>query len=154
MQFLKIIFIMSFSLLLFAEKVEISSDSMEAKNLKKEIHFLGNVKISQLKNYLSGDKVIVYFNDNNKTKMYEAIGNVNFEFIKDKSHYKGSAKRVIYYPLKSVYILKEKALIDDLINKRHINGNEIMLNMLTGKINIKGSKKKPVKFIFDMENKK
>lgn len=145
---------MGFSLLLFADKVEIVSDTMEAQNLKKEVHFVGNVKIKQLKNSLYGDKVIVYFNDNNKTKKYEAIGAVRFEFEQEKGHYKGHADRVTYYPLKSQYILKGKAVIDDVVNKRHIDGNEIILDVLTGKVKIKGSNKKPVKFIFDMENKK
>ncbi len=30
---------------LFAEKVEITSTSMEAEELKKEVHFIGNAKI-------------------------------------------------------------------------------------------------------------
>jgi len=47
-----------------------------------------------------------------------------------------------------------KAIIDDLINKRHVNGDEITLDMTTGNANVKGSKKKPVKFIFDMQEKK
>ncbi len=142
------------SLFLFAEKVEITSDSMKAENLKKEVHFIGNVKIKQLNNWLHGDKVIVYFDENNETKMYEAMGTVTFEFIKEKSFYKGSADKVTYYPKKSQYILTGKAVIDDLINKRHINGDEITLDMLTGNANVKGNKKKPVKFIFDMESSK
>lgn len=127
---------------------------MKAEDLKKEVHFIGNVTIKQLKNWLHGDKVIVYFDENNETKMYEAIGTVTFEFIKEKSFYKGSADKVTYYPKKSQYILTGKAVIDDLINKRHINGDEITLDMLTGNANVKGNKKKPVKFIFDMESSK
>ena len=142
------------SITLFAEKVEITSDSMKAENLKKEVHFIGNVKIKQLKNWLHGDKVIVYFDENNETKMYEAIGSVTFEFKKEDSFYKGSAEKVIYYPIKSQYILTGKAVIDDLINKRHINGEVITLDTITGNATVKGNKKKPVKFIFDMEKSK
>jgi len=142
------------SITLFAEKVEVTSDSMKAEDLKKEVHFLGDVTVKQLKSWLHGDKVIVYFDENNKTKMYEAIGSVTFEFIQEESFYKGSADKVTYYPTKSQYILTGKAIIDDLINKRHVNGDEITLNMITGNANVKGNKKKPVKFIFDMENKK
>ena len=141
------------SITLFAEKVEITSDSMKAQDLQKEVHFIGNVKVKQLENWLHGDKVIVYFDENNETKMYEAMGSVTFEFKKEKSFYKGSADKVTYYPTKSQYILIGKAVIDDLINKRHVNGDEITLDMITGNANVKGSKKKPVKFIFDMENK-
>jgi len=141
------------SIVLFAEKVEITSDSMKAQDLQKEVHFIGNVTVKQLENWLHGDKVIVYFDENNETKMYEAMGSVTFEFKNEKSFYKGSADKVTYFPTKSLYILTGKAIIDDLINKRHVNGDEITLNMITGNANVKGSKKKPVKFIFDMENK-
>ncbi len=139
---------------LFAEKVEITSDSMKAENLKKEVHFIGNVKVKQLKSWLNGDKIIVYFDENNETDMYEAIGSVSFEFKKEDSFYKGSADKVIYYPKKSQYILTGKAVIDDVLNKRHVNGDFITLDTITGNANVKGNEKKPVKFIFDMENKK
>ncbi len=154
MNFLKIILFLLMSLFLFAEKVEITSDSMKAENLKKEVHFIGNVKIKQLNNWLHGDKVIVYFDENNETKMYEAIGSVIFEFKKENSFYKGSADKVTYYPIKSQYILTGKAVIDDVMNKRHINGDMITLDTITGNANVKGNKKKPVKFIFDMEKSK
>ena len=142
------------SITLFAEKVEVTSDSMKAEDLKKEVHFIGDVTVKQLKSWLHGDKVIVYFDENNETKMYEAIGSVTFEFQNEESFYKGSADKVTYYPSKSEYILIGKAVIDDLINKRHVNGDEITLDMITGNANVKGNKKKPVKFIFDMENSK
>lgn len=153
MNFFKIILFILLTGLLFAEKVEITSDSMKAQDLQKEVHFIGDVTVKQLENWLHGDKVIVYFNETNETKKYEAIGSVTFEFKKDKSFYKGSADKVTYHPAKSQYILKGKAVIDDLINKRHVNGDEITLDMITGNANVKGSKKKPVKFIFDMEGK-
>ena len=154
MKFLKIILIISISTVLFAEKVEITSDSMKAENLKKEVHFIGNVKIKQSKNWLHGDKVIIYFDENNETKKYEATGSVTFEFKEEKSFYKGSADKVTYYPAKSQYILTGKAVIDDVLNKRHVNGNLITLDMLTGNAYVEGNKKKPVKFIFDMEKTK
>ena len=137
-----------------AEKVEITSDSMNAENIKKEVHFIGHVKIKQSENWLHGDKVIVYFNENNETKKYEALGSVTFEFRKEKSFYKGSAEKVTYFPLKSQYLLEGKAVIDDKINKRHVNGDNIIFDMLTGNAKVKGSSKKPVKFTFDMEEKK
>ena len=154
MKFLKIILLISISIVLFAEKVEVTSDSMKAEDLKKEVHFIGNVKIKQLKSWLHGDKVIVYFDENNETKMYEATGTVTFEFQEEKGFYKGSADKVIYYPKKSQYILTGKAVIDDLLNKRHVNGDLITLDMITGNAKVEGNKKKPVKFIFDMEDKK
>ena len=154
MNFIKIVLFILLTGLLFAEKVHITADNMEAKNLKKEVHFVGNAKVVQGKSWIHGDEIIVYFDENNQTKKYEAIGLVTFEFIQEKSSYKGSADKVTYLPLKDQYILTGKAIINDIINKRHANGDEIMLDMITGNANVKGSRKKPVKFIFDMKDKK
>jgi len=157
LRFTKLLLPFFFLLMLHAEKVEVTSDSMKAEDLKKEVHFIGNVKIRQLDSWLHGDKVIVYFDENNETKMYEAIGEgkvVTFEIKEKKGHYKGSALNVKYYPVTSKYILTGKAVIDDLVDKRHVNGDVITLDMATGNATVKGSRKKPVKFIFDMEKKK
>lgn len=137
-----------------AQQVNISSDEMKANEENKTISFIGNAIVKQNQNIIKADKIIVYFNDNNKTKEYKAINNVKFEFVNDTSHYKGVAQKVIYQPLKSIYTLKGNAKIDDIINKRVIKGDEIVLDMQTGNAKVKGSAKKPVKFIFEMENKK
>ena len=140
------------TLVAFGERVEVVSESMEAMNIKKEVQFIGDVKVTQLGDWLHADKVIVYFNENNETREYKAIGKVTFEFKNEVHHYQGSADTVIYYPKKSIYILIGKAIVDDLINKRHIDGDKITLNMISGDADVKGSKKKPVKFIFDMSS--
>lgn len=143
---------------LHAQKVEVSSDAMKAEEMKKEVQFIGNVKVKQLESWLHADKVIVYFDENNETKLYEARAadkekQVTFQAKEKKGFYKGSAFNVKYYPLSAKYILTGKAVIDDLLNKRHINGDVITLDMITGNATVKGSSKKPVKFIFDMEKK-
>jgi len=151
---IKIVLLLLFTGSLLAQKVNITSDNMEAADMKKEVHFIGNAKVVQGKSWIHGDEIIVYFDENNETKKYEAIGLVTFEFIQEKSSYKGSSDKVTYYPVKDQYILTGKAIIDDLINKRHVNGDEIVLDMTTGNANVKGSRTKPVKFIFDMKDKK
>jgi lipopolysaccharide export system protein LptA len=137
----------------FSEKVEITSDSMNANDLNKEVHFIGNAKVKQLKDWIHADKIIVHLNEKNQAKMYEAIGNVTFEFQNEKGHYLGNSNTVKYYPLTSLYILIGKANVEDILNKRTAKGDEITVNMLTGSSKVKGSKKKPVKFTFDMEKK-
>jgi len=144
---------MLISVSLWAEKVQITSDSMKAIDAKKEVHFIGNAKVSQLKDWIHANEIIVYFDENNETKKYIAKGKVTFELHQKEAIYKGKAKKVTYYPKKSEYILTGKAVIDDIVNKRHVNGDEIVLDMITGNANVKGNRKKPVKFIFDMEKK-
>lgn len=144
-------FILSQTLL--AEKVEITSDSMNAMDLNKEVHFIGNAKVKQLKDWIHADKIIVHLNEDNQAKMYEAIGTVTFEFQNDKGHYIGSSNIVKYYPLTSIYVLTGKAKVNDVLNQRTANGDEITVDMLTGNSKVTGSKKKPVKFTFDSEKK-
>jgi lipopolysaccharide export system protein LptA len=139
---------------LYAEKINVTSTTMTAEDLKKEVHFMGDAKVVQGKSWIHGDEIIVYFDENNETKKYKAIGQVTFEVDQNTSFYKGSADTITYYPVESKYVLVGKAIVDDLINQRHVNGNEIILNMITGNANVKGSKNKPVKFIFNTKEKK
>jgi lipopolysaccharide export system protein LptA len=127
---------------------------MTAADLKKEVHFIGDAKVVQGKSWIHGDEIIVYFDENNETEKYEAIGTVTFEVDRVESFYKGSADKVTYFPVESKYILTGKAIVDDLVNKRHVNGDEIVLDIVTGNANVKGSTKKPVKFIFNTKEKK
>ena len=141
MKFLKIIlFFILIQQTLFAEKVEITSTSMRAENVKKEVHFIDDVHIKQGDDWLDADKVIVYFDENNETKMYEAIGFVTFEFKHEKHSFKGRANKVIYNMLTSRYVLRGNAVIDDndFMLKRHVSGDEIILDMFTGRVNVKG----------------
>ena len=159
MNFFKITLIILLSQLVFADKVEVTSDSMNAIDAKKEVHFIGNAKVKQLKDWIHADEIIVHLNEKNKANMYEAIGKVTFEFQNEKGHYLGSSNRVKYYPLKSLYVLMGKANVKDLMNKRSAKGNEITVDMLTGNSQVKskpkekGKKQAPVVFTFDSEKK-
>jgi lipopolysaccharide export system protein LptA len=150
LKFLKITLLFVLSLSLYAEKVEITSDSMHAESFNHEIHFIGNAKVKQLKDWITADKIIVYFDDNNQTKMYKAFGNADFEFQNDKGHYIGNAEEVEYNPNTSVYILTQKAFINDLLNKRTAKGDKITVDMLTGKSKVMGTRNRPVKFELNM----
>lgn len=154
MNFFKITLFLLLTQWALAEKVEITSDSMNAIDLKKEVHFIGNAKVKQLKDWIHADTIIVHLNNENQAKMYEAKGDVTFEFQNDKGHYIGSAKVVKYYPLKSLYVLIGDAKVEDKLNKRTAKGDEITVDMLTGNSKVSGTEKKPVKFTFDMEKKK
>lgn len=139
---------------LFAQKVEITSASMRAVNEKKEVYFIGDAKLKKLDDWLHADRVIVYFDENNATKMYEALGSVTFEFKSEARHYAGSADKASYYPQKSFYVLSGHVVIDDRVNKSHVAGDEITLDMITGNVAVKSNKQKPVKFIIEMEDEK
>jgi lipopolysaccharide export system protein LptA len=138
MKFLKIILFLTLTQALFAERMEITSAFMET--VDQEVHFIGNTKIKIDDSWLHADKVVVYLDENNETRMYEASGLVRFEINNDKHSFKGRANKLIYDKWKSIYVLKGKAVIDDndFMLRRHIKGDKITLNMMTGKVDVKG----------------
>ena len=85
MNILKLVLFLSFTATLFAQKVNVSSTSMTGQDSSKGGRFIGNAKVVQGKSWIHGDEIIVYFDENNETKKYEAIGNVTFEFDQEKS---------------------------------------------------------------------
>jgi len=131
-----------------AEKVELTSDSMNAIENKKEVHFIGNAKVKQLKDWIHADKIIVHLTQENKAKIYEALGNATFEFQNEKGHYIGNSNQVQYFPLQSLYILTGKAKVEDKLNKRTIKGEKITVDMLTGNSKVTSTGNSPVKMTF------
>lgn len=138
------------SLSLFAEKVTITSDKMKAESMKHKIHFIGNAKVKKLQDWIHANEIIIYFDENNKTKMYKALGKASFEFKNEKGHYTGNGNIIKYYPKRSLYELTEKANIKDLLNGRTAKGDKITLDMLTGKSYVEGKKNAPVVFTLEI----
>jgi lipopolysaccharide export system protein LptA len=147
------LFFLLFSLVASAQKVEVTSDSMEAIDAQKRVRLMGNVHIHQGENHLYAKEVIVSFDANHEAHKYEARGGVSFTLKENRHHYKGYANVLIYYPQSLRYILVGKASVEDKIASRRLTGERIVLNMKNGNAKIDGNHKKPVKFIFEMEKK-
>ncbi len=139
---------------LYAEKVEVTSKNFYAKDSENQAHFIDDVLVKQDKSWIHSDRLIVYFDDNNETIQYDAIGRATFEIFKEGSHYKGKAHKVTYYPRTLEYLFAGDAIINDLTKDRQVKGNTIVIESVTGNAIVKGSGSKPVKFIFDTEKKK
>jgi len=138
---------------LFAEKVQITSESFYARDADRQVHFIDDVMVKQGQSWIHSDRVIVYFNDKNETIQYDAIGRATYEVIKDKNHYKGHSDKVTYYPETSIYMFTGRAVIHDLNSNRDVHGNIVVINSITGDSDVKSSGKEPVKFIFDVGGK-
>jgi len=142
-----------------AEHVEVTSDEMKAFDTIKEIHFIGDANASQGKNWIHGNRIVVYLTQDNKAKEYVVKGNVTFRIDHAGGLYVGKSDTATYDPKTSVYVLIGHAVVDDLRNKRHLEGAKIVLNTLTGHADVKsgkgkGKRKKPVKFTFEAGNSK
>ena len=146
----KVFFLLSFFILFgFAQKIEITSLKMEANDLKKEIRFDGNVKIKEGVSKLDSQEAIVYLDEHNKAKEYRAIGNVVFYIKKEGNEYNGKAGEVRYFPQSNTYYLKNDAEVEDLINKRVLTGNKMVLDMNKKQARVDGKKDQPIEFIFE-----
>ena len=150
----KLFLIMLLPLLVYAEKVEVTSKDFYAKDAENQAHFTDDVLVKQGKSWIHSDELIVYFNDNNETIQYDAIGNCTYEIFKEQNHFKGSAQKVSYYPKTSRYLMAGNAIVHDLVKDRHVKGSTILVDTITGNSTVKGNKSKPIKFIFDTEKKK
>jgi len=119
--------------------MEINADKVVAKN--QEINFIGNAKLSIDGSWLHADRVNVYLDENNETRMYEAIGGfVTFEFKHEKHSFKGRASKVTYDLYTSRYILSGRAVIEDndFSIKQRFAGDKIIIDMFTGRVKVHG----------------
>jgi len=64
--------------------------------------------------------------------------------------YRGTAGKVIYLPEKSEYYFYTNVYLKQIDEKKEIIGDEVVLNITTGKAYAKGLKKEPVIMIFNI----
>ena len=114
--------------------------------------FSGDVKITKGSDKLNASKVTVYTNAKRKPIKYVAKGNVSF-YIKteNKSIYKGTAGKAIFIPAKKEYHFYQNVHIEQLNEKKEINGEEVIISTVEGKAHAKGGDTKPVVMTFEIE---
>jgi len=154
MKKLFIFFTLFHSFSLFADFVDIKADHFYANDINKIAYFEGNAKVTQGENVFDAEKIKVFFNDQKKATKYEASGSVKFDLIEKGIHYKGEAHMVTYAPNSSKYYFSGDVLLQDLTNNRTIKAQSVSLDLKTGLADIKGAKKKPVHFRFEIEDRK
>ena len=136
-------------------RVEITADHFEANDLKKVTKFIGNVHMIKGIDELKADKVYVHFDAKKKPIKYEAIGDVKFTIaMNDGKVYKGQSGRLVYIPKTEVYELYENVKLFDTKLDRTLIGEKVFVDKQSGKARVEGSKEKPVKFIFNVEEGK
>ena len=118
--------------------------------------FTGDVKMKMSQDKLNAQKVEIYFENTkdgkNPTK-YIATGKVDFEINTNDKHYKGNGEKLIYEPSKQKYLVSGNGYLEDVNTNRKIYGEEIYVDQLSGEASVKGTEKKPVRFIINLENK-
>lgn len=144
------ILLLSFTLLQ-AEKVEISADSFEADEKKMQSVLKGNVLLKKGGDEVHANSLTILFDKDNKPKEYLAYGDITFTINTDSKSFDGHAQKLHYDPLTLKYAISGNAYIHEKSNNSKLYGETIMIDRISGKSTIKGSKKRPVKFIFEVK---
>ncbi|CAA6798988.1 MAG: OstA family organic solvent tolerance protein [uncultured Sulfurovum sp.] len=154
MKRLLILYIFFYATRLMADIVDIKANHFYANDINNEAYFEGDAKIKQGSNEFNASKITVFFNDQKKAKKYIATGNVKFDLTEKTIHYVGQTDSVTYAPESSKYLFKGNVVLKDLTNNRIIKAESVSLDLKTGLADIKGKKKKPVHFRFEIEDRK
>ncbi len=154
MKKLFIYFMIFYSINIFADIVDIKADHFYASDISDEAYFEGNAQIKQGVNEFNASKIVVFFNSKRKATKYKASGLVKFDLTENNIHYRGQAGSVVYAPRSSKYHFSGNVVLEDLTNNRTIKAETVSLDLKTGLADIKGGKKKPVHFRFEIEDRK
>lgn len=138
----------------FANQLKVIANTFHGDEAHGFSIFTGNVKITKGLSELNASKVIIYMDKNHQPIKMIADGNVSF-FIKadNNATYRGIANKAIYFPKKKEYQFFQHVHLWQLNNKREINGNKIILNVINGTAVADGATNKPVIMIFNLQDK-
>ncbi len=137
-----------------SQSVEVTSKSFEADEMKHISKFIGDVKVVKGYDTITANKLIINFDKDKNPTEYIATGNAKFRLILNKKHYSGKANKIIYNPIKKIYHFIGNAFLQDLDSNKKIYGDDIQIDQLNGKYDVKSDGKKPVKFIFKVKDNK
>jgi len=123
------------------------------------IIFNGDVKMIKDKDNLKANKLVIYFKVSSKDSkrkepiLYTATGDVYLEINATTKHYIAKGDKVVFKPLENKYIIFGSGYVEDTKDNRKLYGDKIYIDALTGEAKIDGSKKKPVRFIMQLDTK-
>lgn len=156
MKFLLMVLLTSSMLFATSEKLIIDAKNFETDDSKGITIFTGNVKLKKAKDKLNSQKLEIFMKANSKSKAqpdkYIATGNADFEIHTNGKIYKGKGNKIIYEPKKQEYTIIGNGHVKEEVEKRELFGETIYINQVTGNAKVKGTSKKPVRFIINIEN--
>lgn len=139
---------------LFADQVEVTANDFYADEKKMVSEFKGNVNIKKGKDTLTANKVMIYFDANRNPIKYVASGNANFSVFMQNKNYIGSGNELIYEPLTNLYTINGNGFLQEKQTDKRVYGEKITVNQNSGTYSVNSDKKKPVKFIFKIDEKR
>ena len=148
----KLLLLIAFSsALLASEQVEVNALEFEADEKRQISYFKGSVFIKKGKDEIKADLLKINFDKNNKPLTYDATGNVSFKITTSSQHFAGTANQIIYEPATKRYKALGNVNIKETTKNQTLKGELITIDRISGKAKLKGSKNRPVKFIFTVD---
>ncbi len=139
---------------LSAETVEVVADKFFADEVKQVTEFSGHVMVTKSKDKLVANKVVIIFDKKKQPLKYTATGSVKIDIVMKDKVYFGSAETMIYNPVKDQYTFVKNAFLHEKVTNKKVYGDRIWIDQKTGRYEVDSDGKKPVKFIFKVEEKK
>ncbi len=136
---------------LYAEKLEVTAQRLDADEKRHLSTLSGNVVIKKGEDKIECEKLVIKFDMKNKPIFYTTKGGVKFEIHTKKEHFKGKAKELTYDPIKRLYTMRGSVYIKELKSDQELSGEVITIDRDNGKASISGTDTKPVKLIFDVQ---
>lgn len=134
--------------------LEVSALNFSADEKSGIIELEGSVAIKKGRDELYAPKVVINIDKNRTPLKYSAFGGVDFAVTtNDNRLLKGRANEVHYDAKRGEYRLIGSAKVQESDKINSVIGEEIVINNDIGFVNITGTKGKPAKLIFQMEDK-
>jgi lipopolysaccharide export system protein LptA len=144
-------------------KLIIDAAKFEINEAKGITIFKGNVKMTRGEDLIEGEKLEIYTTPVNKKskktktktkrqmRKFIATGKVKFSILMKDKHYKGRGNQIIYDAEHKKYTVIGNGYLEEKIGGTKLYGDKIFLDELSGKAKMQGSKKKPVRFIMNID---
>lgn len=145
-----------FTISLFANKLVIDAAKFELNDKEGSTIFSGNVKMKRNNDKIDAQKIEVYTTQADKDgkremKKFIASGSVYFTLYAEDKIYEGKGDKVTYNPKDMKYTIIGNGFVEEKVEGTKLYGEIIYLDEQSGEAQIKGSEKKPVRFIMDLK---
>lgn len=151
---MRVLYFLPFFLLLsvHAAQLKVVAESFEGNEKSGVTVFRGNVQITKDSDELNASVVTIHTNGKRQPTKYVAEGKVTF-FIKTENNalYRGRAEKAVFIPAKKEYRFFTNVHIEQIGQKKEINGEEVVVSTIEGKAHAKGGDTKPVIMTFEIE---
>lgn len=142
-----------FALGAIAQNVEVTAEKFSASEPSGRSEFTGNVVVKKGEDTLKADKLVILFDKKRKPTKYEATGNAQIDIVIDKKNYYAKGSKLTYEPISKLYKIDGNAFLHDKTTNKKVYGDFIKVDQSKGVYEVDGRNNKPVKFIFQVDDK-